>query len=190
MSKASNGCVLRRGDRYRARIMVDGYEWSESFDTRALAHDWLGQMRERYRLGRLRKGLNPIQITLGEALEKYAKQVSPSKKNARKEIGAIKRLLRDERRLCAIPLGHVLTADLNDYSLRRMTEPSKRTGEPVSAATVRNDLAIVSNLFTIAKVRWGYESVQNPIGRGSRPTGSNARRRAISPRREVARSGR
>lgn len=56
MSKASNGCVVKRHGRYRARVMVDGFEWSESFDTKSLAHDWLGQMRERYRLGRLRKG--------------------------------------------------------------------------------------------------------------------------------------
>lgn len=45
---------MKRGHRYRVRIMVDSFEWCESFDTKAFAHDWLGQMRERYRLGRLR----------------------------------------------------------------------------------------------------------------------------------------
>lgn len=179
MSKASNGWIQKRGTRYRARIIVDGIEWSESFDTKSLASDYLRQIRERHRLGRLRQGLDSTKITLGEALQRYAKEVSPAKKNARKEIGAVARLLREEPRLCAIPLGHVMTADLNDFALRRMSLPSVRTGEPVSAATVRGDLALISNLFTVSRARWGYESIQNPVVRGSRPPVGKARTRRV-----------
>ncbi len=49
MSKASNGWIQKRGKRYRARVIVDGIEWSESFDTKSLASDYLGQVRERRR---------------------------------------------------------------------------------------------------------------------------------------------
>lgn len=180
MAKASQGWIQKRGQRYRARIIVDGFEYSESFDTRALAGNWLGEMRERHRIGRLRRGLDPTKISLGAALQRYAIEISPTKLNVRKETGAIRRLLREEPRLCAIPLGHVLIADLNDFSTRRMNTPASRTGKPVSAATVRGDFAIISNLYTIAKTRWGYESVINPIGRGTRPVGGTERARRVT----------
>lgn len=187
MSKPSNGSVRKRKNgRYQARFRLDGHVHTSTHDTRGEASNWLTEMRERHHRGRLRPGLDPTTISLGVALTRYAKEISPAKKNSRKEIGAIKRLLRDEPKLCAIPLSRVMIADLNDFALRRTTKPSKRTGRPVCADTVRNDLAIISNLFTIARVRWGYESLITPVCRGSRPKIGKGRERRVSRVEEAA----
>jgi len=119
MAKASNGWIQKRGERFRARIIVDGFEYSDSFDTKAQAQRWLLQIVDRHRVGRLRRGLDPTRITLGEALQRYAEEVSPTKKNERREKGIVARLLREERKLSSIPLGQVLTADINDFVHRR-----------------------------------------------------------------------
>lgn len=186
MSKRSNGSVRRRASgRYQARFRFDGIVHASTHDTRGQALDWLTEMRERHRLGRLRQGLDPTTVTLGAALERYAREISPQKKNARKEISTITRLIRDERALCAIPLGHVLIADLNDYVRRRTSEPSKRTGKTVKDDTVRNDLAVISHLFTVARARWGYEGLINPVCPGLRPKPGRGRDRRVTPAEEA-----
>lgn len=50
----------------------------------------------------------------------------------------------------------------------------------MTPATVNHDLAVLSVLYNVARARWGYGTLLNPIGKGMRLKVANARNRRVS----------
>lgn len=52
-----------------------------------------------------------------------------------------------------------------------------RAKEGAAAATIRLELAVISNLFNVARKEWSFEGLANPIEAMRLPTAKNARNR-------------
>lgn len=91
---------------------------------------------------------------LAEALSRYGKEVTPSKKGAAQEASLIKRW--QKHPLSAFPLlaikGHHLAMH-RDW----------RIGIGISGSTLQKEFALISHLYTVARTDWGFEDLANPV---------------------------
>ena len=95
--------------------------------------------------------------TFYSALGRYENEVSKLKKGYDQEKYRIATWR--ESKLAKRSLASLRAADFAEYRDSRLEDGA-------SAATIRNDLAIVSHLFTIASKEWGMPLV-NPVGVGA-----------------------
>ncbi|MEX0900328.1 MAG: site-specific integrase [Gammaproteobacteria bacterium] len=84
-------------------------------------------------------------ITFKEVLERYLRDVAPSKRGGVIEEYQLRRLRRHP--IVGLPVGKLKPADLGAYRDQRLRE--------VSAGTVRRELGIVSVALEIARREWG-----------------------------------
>jgi integrase len=103
-----------------------------------------------------------------DALDRYEREVSIHKKGYDTEkyrIGKWKR----NKQLSSKSLAALRSSDFSKYR-------DECLAEGLSAATIRNDLALVSHLFTVANQDWGIQVV-NPISSVRMPREDNSRDR-------------
>lgn len=110
------------------------------------------------------------QTTLGEALDRYEREVTPKKKGAPQERLRIRAWKRD-------PLALRSLASIRGIDLAAWRD--NRLAGGVSPTTARNDLALISHLFTVASKEWGMESLSNPVEKIKVPAAARARDRRL-----------
>ncbi|MGU7843664.1 site-specific integrase [Burkholderia sp. AW33-5] len=111
-------------------------------------------------------------LTLREALEKYAQEVTPLKKSARTELSVLGRWLKNP--LAGLPLYSIRGADLTAYM-------NQRLARGIAIATIRTEIALISHLYEVARTDWGYEDLQNPRKAMRRIKQGNVRDRRLRP---------
>jgi integrase len=148
--------VNRHGKGWRAQIRRQGHKpLSKTFRTKGQAWSW-AELTERAILEG-RAGILP-KHTLKEALERFAREVSPKHKGERWERV---RLLKMGRRPMAGKIIHqVSTTDLSAERDARLEE--------VSAGTVRREMGLLGQVFDIARREWKWISV-NPMADVKKP---------------------
>jgi integrase len=114
-------------------------------------------------------------ITLAEALDRYAVEVTAKKKGRRQEESRI-RLWKDH------PLARRSLAAIRSVDIAAFRDARLKAG--AAPATVRLDLALVSHLYTIAAKEWGLP-VRNPVRSVSLPSPNNARNRRLDAEEEA-----
>jgi len=114
--------------------------------------------------------------TLGEALRRYAKEVTPRKKGADRELDRIAAWLRDD--LSHRHLARLRGSDFAEYR-------DKRREDGVADGTIRLELALVSHMFTIASKEWNMEGLRNPIKSVTMPKPGTPRDRRLWPDEEA-----
>ncbi|MDP1543593.1 MAG: site-specific integrase [Polycyclovorans sp.] len=193
---AAPGYIEKRGNnRFRAKITIHGVADSQTFSTRDAAADWLRQRDADARSGALRGRLMAETTTLRQGLTRYATEISSKKKSGGSEQGAIARMLAGHlAALADRPMSDIRTSDLADYvrirsqdkNMRKGNDPLRqRRGELVSSATVRSEIAIVSHLYNVARARWGYDGLHNPVTPGLRPKCGRGRERRLEAGEEA-----
>jgi integrase len=187
-SKYTRGSVTHVGpNRYRARLMVDGERLSRTFLHEHDARRWIDQKLDALKSGRFAFQRLAESVTLREALERYAREVSPRKKTASADIGAIKRLLHSLGPLADRPMGMIHTSDISGYVRQRLTTPSQRAGTSthrrrstmLTPSSVNRELALISHCYSVAQSAWGMEELRNPIIRGVRLKENAGRNRRL-----------
>lgn len=120
-------------------------------------------------------------MTLDQALERYRSQVSILEKGYVQESYRIEQLRRAPmaRKL----LREVTSVDIATYRDARLLQRNPKTGMVLSPATVRLELALLSNLFDIARIEWG-SCEQNPVTQVRKPKPPPGRDRRLLPREE------
>jgi integrase len=113
--------------------------------------------------------------TLAEALERYGKEVSIMKKSGKIELYRIGTLKTDK--IAKLHLSRIRGADLAEYRDRRLAAG-------LSDSSVRLELAIISNLFTVAMKEWRMEGLRNPVLAVRKPPPGKARDRRFLPGEE------
>ena len=147
--------IQKRGKTWRAQIRRNGYPAvSRSFDTKADAQTWARELEREMDRGSYIDRSEAESTTLKQALERYLREVTPGKKSADSEIYRIKAWL--DRPLAQYALTNIKGADL---ALHR----DQRLADGKSPSTVRNEINLISHLFTIAKKEWGMECLTNPV---------------------------
>lgn len=120
-------------------------------------------------------------MTLDKALERYRSQVSILKKGYVQESYRIEQLRRApmaSRILCEIT-----SVDIASYRDTRLLQRNPKTGLVLSTSTVRLELALLSNLFDIARIEWGA-CEHNPVTQVRKPKPPPGRDRRLLPREE------
>ncbi|MEA1987822.1 MAG: site-specific integrase [Pseudomonadota bacterium] len=117
-------------------------------------------------------------MKLKNAFKKYQKTVSIHKKSYETEKFKIKKI-------CNSFLGDldpekITSIDIALYRDMRLGEINPKTGKPMSASTVRQELSLLSHFFEISRVEWGY-STKNPVKDVRKPKLPPGRNRRLSP---------
>ncbi|MBK9218521.1 MAG: tyrosine-type recombinase/integrase [Uliginosibacterium sp.] len=161
--------IRERAGKFQARINRKGFPPQEkTFTCKATAQQWARQVEAAIELGQFKPIDDVSAMTLAEALDKYALDVTPRKRGRDIEqtrITSLKRLSLAKLRLCTIR-----PADIAKYRDTRLSL--------VSASTVSKELALLSNLFTIACAEWGAD-LTNPCTNLKKPKLPPGRDRAF-----------
>ena len=147
---------------WRARVLVDGARITGTFPTKRRAEQWVGEQ--------LNKKHAVYSYTLLEAAQRYADEVSPTKKGERWEAIRINALTRDYPRLFAMKLSKIESQHIEEFIKDRM--------ESVKSSTVNREIGVISHIFKKAiKWKWATES---PTTHADRPRDPPPRERRIS----------
>lgn len=163
--------VTKRGDlQWQCKVRAKGHPiQTRTFTTRAQAQAWGRVIESEMARGVFIDRSKAESTTLTEALDRYAREVSAHKKTANKEASIIRSW--QARQMAARSLASIKPSDLSKYRDGRLKE--------VGAATVRNELALLSHLFTVAVKDWDM-GVQNPVLSIRKPSPVKSRDRRLS----------
>lgn len=124
--------------------------------------------------------INPI--SLSDALLRYQRTVSILKKGYEQEKYRIEQL---RRSLLGDKQVHTITSvDIASYRDARLASANRKTGKPLSPATVRLEMSLLSNFFDLARIEWGYTSSPNPCSDVRKPKLPPGRDRRMTAREE------
>ncbi len=164
--------IRKRGDKWQVRIQLTGFEEvSKSFMLRSDAEAW-GKLTEAEMIrGVFIKRTDAERTTLSDALDRYEREVTPGKRGA--DIEKVRITKWKRHKLAKKTMALIRPADFASYR-------DTRTKEGAAPATVRLELALVSNLFNVARKEWGFDGLPNPIAAIRLPTVKNARDRVLT----------
>lgn len=156
----------------------------KTFRLKRDAQDWARSTEDEMVRGVYIRRTEPERLTLGKALDRYLREVTPTKRASTQEAEHKK--------------ANALRAVLGDYSLaaitpdivagyrdKRLATVSERTGRLLSANTVRLELALLGHLYTVAAKEWGLGLVHNPVTMIRRPAPGPGRNRRLTADEET-----
>lgn len=165
--------ITKRGDFWRAQVRARGEQsLSRTFDTKAQAEAWARDVRAQMDRGLFRSLGEAEKTTLGEALERYYREISRKKGHPPKDRQRVNHWQRH-------PLAHRFLATLRGADFASYRDARRTAGRAES--TIRLELQIVSHLFEIARKEWGMEGLPNPLKNIRKPSGSAERDRRLRP---------
>ncbi|MCP4283842.1 MAG: site-specific integrase [Gammaproteobacteria bacterium] len=151
---------------------------SKSFRTKRDAQDWARGTEDEMVRGVYLKRVPSESTTIDAALDRYLKEVTPTKRPSTQQ-GEKARAKRVKERLGRYTLASLspdIAADFRD----------ERRAEGKSDSTVRLELALLGHLYTVAIKEWGLGLAYNPVTSIRRPPPAAGRKRRLSgsePRR-------
>lgn len=155
----------QRSGKWHVRIRVVGQPTrSATFPTKRAAQAWAREQEAKS------DPAASVAMTLSGALERYAQEITPTKRGAERERNRVAALART-------PIGtRCLTSihgrDVAKYRDIRLAD--------VSPSTVQKELALISHVFTIARKEWGLP-VSNPVLEVRKPRAAEGRRFRLKP---------
>ncbi|BEU20016.1 site-specific integrase [Paraburkholderia sp. 22B1P] len=164
--------IRKRGHyQWEAQVRRRGYPaQSKTFNTKVEAEAWASMIESEMSRGVWVSRSEAEATTLYEALERYEKEISLSKKGAAQELSVLKTCRAAD--LARRPLATIRSADV-----AKLRDEWLKSYKP---ATVLRRLAVLSHLFSIARKEWGMDSLSNPVELVRKPQPKNARTRRIA----------
>jgi integrase len=120
--------------------------------------------------------------TLARAIDVYRVRVSILKKGFAQEAFRLQQLQRSD--LGALVMDEVTSVDIASYRDARLAQLNPKTLTPISPATVRLELSLLSNIFEVARIEWGFCSGTNPCRDVRKPKVPPGRARRLTPRED------
>lgn len=159
--------IRKRAGRWRAEVALRKVRDSETFDSRAEAVAWATRREADILEGssKARAGL----WTVGDAMRRYAEEVSPTKRGARWERVRLAKMTADA--LASIRLRSLTAADVAAWRGRRLRQ--------VQPGSVIREMGLLRSVIEIARREWGWIA-DNPMKEVRRPPAPPARDRRIS----------
>lgn len=153
--------------KWNVRVIRKGYSvQTKSFVIRTDADRWARTVESEMDRGVFVCRTEAEATTLAQALERYRREVVPTKKGKVQEEKRISQWLLD-------PLSKRSLASLKGSDFAKWRDARLKT---VSPATCVRDLALLSHVFTVARTDWGI-AISNPIQAIRKPRVNNARTR-------------
>ena len=160
----------KKGVVYKAEIRLKGHPYlSKTFDRLSDAQRWAEDSEIILHSGGYIGEAPPDDMTFSKALDRYELEVSSKKRpNTRaREITSANRLRQNFSGLSLKEITPALVASFRDKRLRS-----------VKPSTVQKDLALLSHLYTIARIEWSLD-MANPVASIRKPAKSNGRLRLL-----------
>ena len=147
--------IYRRGPcQWQVLIRRKGYPTqAKVFETKAEAEAWSKTIESEMVRGVFASRKEAENTTLSEALDRYEREVIPTKKGALQESMRIRIWKRTP--LAKRFLASIQGKDIAGYRDMRLKE--------VAPNTVRHELAFLSHVFTMAVKEWGMMGLINPV---------------------------
>ncbi|MHB1752188.1 MAG: tyrosine-type recombinase/integrase [Acidiferrobacter sp.] len=156
---------------WQALVRRRGYpQQTRTFDTKAKAEDWASVLESEMARGVFVSRAEAENTTLHEALDRYAREIVPGKKNADREGRRVKGL--QARTLARRSMASIQGKDIAAFMQQRQAEGA-------GPNTVRLDLALLSHLFNVARTEWGMASLANPVEMVRKPKLPGGRTRRL-----------
>jgi len=162
------GTYQKRGDRWRAIIMVHGRRRSATFDTKRQAQAWVAEMVTKG------TGVAIATGTLRELSSRYKSEVSETKRGAHWEVIRLDMYAREYADLFDRKLTTIQREDIEQVINDRLKQ--------VKPSTVNRDLNLISNVFKYGR-RWRMMS-HDPMTDIKRPKDPPPRDRRVSEAEE------
>lgn len=149
---------------------------SKTFRTKRDALDWARTAEDEMVRGIYISRAGAERLTVKDALQRYLQEVTPTKKpnTQRSEKNTAEHLGGFLGKYSMAALSSDLVASYRDH----------RIGAGRSNNTVRIELAMLSNLFTIAMQEWGIGLTHNPVATIRKPSPGKGRDRRLSTTEE------
>jgi len=162
---------------FRAMVRVRGHEHlTKTFARKTDAAAWIRKTETLIDGGAVASG-EAERTTLYEALARYAREVTPKKKSAKRESERIK--VWQANPLAQRFMSKLRGADFADYR-------DSRREEGAAENTIRLELMLISHVFSTAVKEWRMEGLRNPISTMTLPAGSNERTRRLQEGEEAS----
>ncbi|MFO1228061.1 site-specific integrase [Roseateles sp.] len=170
------GQITKRGEyQWRAKVRRKGFpEQSRTFTYREDAEKWVRMVESELETTGFIDRREADKTTLAAVLQRYQREVTPSKKSAGIESVKIDVLLRDQA-LVGLKMTAVTSAEVAKWRDRRLKE--------VTGGTVNREIDVLSTVFNHARREWDIH-VENPIQSIKRPEKARARDRRFSSEEE------
>ncbi|MFM0473046.1 integrase [Paraburkholderia strydomiana] len=163
--------IRQRSDRWQAIVKRQGYPvQSKTFALKKDAEKWARQQERLIDAGQWIDSPEDRQTTLAALLDRYATEVSKSKRGSRAEcyrIESFKKLSLAKHALSVIT--PQMVASWRDA---RLSE--------VSSGTALRELQLLSHVFSIAIREWGIRLPSNPVSLIRKPRSGKARDRVLT----------
>jgi integrase len=161
--------ISRRRAGFQAQVRRKGFPTaSRLFRTLKDAQIWARQIESALDQGLILHQAEASRYTLGDILERYASEISPSHKGHRNEQICISALRRD-------PIAQFRMALLSSQILAQWRD---RRLQNVSGSTVNRELNLISAAINVARKEWGILLV-NPVPLIRRPSHNRPRTRRL-----------
>lgn len=164
--------IRKRANGWQARVKRKGYpELTNTFKQYSDAAAWARVTESEIDRGQFINRTEAENTTLGELLNRYLREVTPQKKGAIVERYRINSWLKTD-----LAKRYLSTLKASDFAIWR----DNRIKSGAAANTIRLELAVISNLFNVAKSEWGFESLRNSTENIRTPKLPSGRSRRVS----------
>ncbi|HEU0196556.1 MAG TPA: site-specific integrase [Nevskiaceae bacterium] len=149
------------------------------------AQDWARRTEDDVVRGAYVRAPAAERLTLSDALKRYLKEVTPTKKPTSQKTEKLRSVIL-EHELGRYSLAAITPEVVAEFRDRRLAGDVGPDGKrrPRANNTVRIELALLGHLFTIAMKEWGLGLVYNPVLSIRRPSPGAGRDRRLSPSEE------
>jgi len=152
---------MKRGDyQWQARVRAKGYPTqTRTFETKKEAMAWAAVIESEMARGMFVDRTEAESTTFGELLDRYAREISPTKRGSKKELQKINQMR-------GWPLAGRIVAGIHGKDIAKLRDERLKD---VSAASVNREFNLLGHVFTVAIREWGFNLPANPIQMVSRP---------------------
>ena len=146
--------IKHRGNgKWQAQVRRRGNALTRTFIKKSDAIVWARDQEASIDSGKPVRSNREARFTLADGLERYVSTVTLTKRGYKQEQSRIG-MLRNHK-LSKRAMADIRGSDFAEYR-------DERLGLGLSAGTVVRELAVLSNVFNVARTDWGMESLSNP----------------------------
>lgn len=162
--------IRKRSNGWQARVTRSHYrELAKTFSNRANAVAWARRTESEIERGLWRDSREAERLTLAEALHRYHQDRGSALKGVKADLSRAKVV-------AGSFVGRMSLARIQGADLSRYRDDLTNCG--YSASTIRKFLALISRVFTMARLDWGM-AIPNPAYAVRKPQETNARTRRL-----------
>ena len=159
----------KRSGSWRAIIRKKGHNSSQTFDTKGEAKCWAREVEADLDKKAKLSGNRNSELTLEDALHRYAEEVLPRLRGGQKDKSKVKIILGHQ--ISNLPLTRISKRDVEEFRDFRL--------KVVSNATVSKEMGIISRVFNTAIQEWQMEYLNNPVKNVRKPKAPPGRARRL-----------